>query len=348
MSDYLLKYYLGSLNLMKNALPYVFVTALLSASFSFLLPFNEARGQLPGITIVSGTYINEDAGVEVTFPEGWEGAAITTDVGLIISVAEGGMSGENPEHAMSLMIMDKSEVETAPTDPSEFEMDGTSNCGTPLTSTTQVSGVTAQQVIVECTESGVTSKVKMVVVETESRWIAAMFMAPSAEFDSNVSAFDSTVNTLKVSGASNFGGSASVGLQLRTQSVILGGQSLQVAVRTSSTITEFKLDEPSKKLTFKADGETGTQGTTEIAIGTMLNGPYTVTIDGKATTDFEVTGAGAEAMMTISYTHSTHDVAVTGASVVPEFPVVAVGMIAALIGIVAVIGRTRLFGNRMQ
>jgi hypothetical protein len=42
-------------------------------------------------------------------------------------------------------------------------------------------------------------------------------------------------------------------------------------------------------------------------------------------------------MLTISYTHSTHDVTVTGTNVVPEFPVAALGAIA------AVIGRTRMF-----
>jgi hypothetical protein len=327
----------------------VFVAAIVSASlFSLLLPVSEARGQIPGITIVSGTYTNEDAGVEITFPEGWEGAAISTEFGLIVSVAEGGMTNENPTHMMGLMIMDKSEVESAPTDPSEFSMEGESTCGTPATSSIQVSGVAATQIIVECTESGQTMKAKMVTLQTDTRWISAMFMAPAAEFDSSVSAFNTALNTLEVTGATSMGTTTGVnlGLQLRAQSVMLAGENLQVDVRTSSTISEFRLNEQTKTLTFKADGQTGTEGTTEIAIGTMLNGPYTVTIDGESTTDFEVEGTGANAVMTITYTHSVHDIAVTGASVVPEFPFAVLGAIAAVIGIVAVIGRTKLFANR--
>ncbi|HEV8404330.1 MAG TPA: hypothetical protein VGQ13_00320 [Nitrososphaera sp.] len=329
---------------MKHTNSSVFVVALLSAAFfSLLLSFGEVRAQtIPGVTMVSGTYTNSQAGVEITFPEGWEGAAISTDAGLIISVAPGGMSGGTATKGMFLMIMDKSKMDSPPTDPTSFTSDTSSQCGTPLTSTTQVSGVAASQITVECTQDGTPSKARMIIVQTGSRWIAAMYAAPVAEFDSDVSAFDTSVSTLKVTGATDMGASADIGL-LKVQSITLGGKSLQVDVKSSSTISDFKLDESSKTLTFKADGQTGTQGKTEIAIGKMLNGPYTVKIDGKATTDFQVAGAGADAMMTVSYTHSSHDVAVTGASIVPEFPIAVVGVIAGLIGIVAVIGRTRLF-----
>src|SRR2546426_12057857 len=331
---------------MKQRHSSVFVAALLSAAFfSLLLSFGEARAvDMP--TPVSGIYTNDQAGVKMTFPDGWSGLAITSDTGLMVSAAPGGMSGGTPTKIMLLTIMDKSKVQTAPTDPSSITKDPSSTCGTPSTSSTKVSGVAASEITVECTNAGVASKVKMVVIQTDARWISAMYMAPSAEFDSDLSAFNTAVSTLQVNGATDIGGGGvNIGLQLKVQSVMLGGKSLQVDVKSSSTISNFNLDEGSKTLTFKAEGQTGTQGKTEIAIGKMLNGPYTVKIDGTATTDFQVAGAGADAMMTVSYTHSAHDVAVTGASVVPEFPIAVVGVIAALIGIVAVIGRTRLLGT---
>ena len=281
----------------------------------------------------------------MTFPDGWSGFAINAGTGLIVTAAPGGMSGGTPTKTMLLMIMDKSKVTTQPTDPSSINQDTSSQCGTPSTSSTQVSGVAASEITVECTNAGVVSKVKMVVIQTDTRWISAMYMAPTAEFDSDLSAFDTAVSTLNVNGATDIGGGASIGLQLRVQSVMLAGNSLQVDVRSSSTISDFNLDEAGKTLSFKAEGQTGTQGKTEIPIGRMLNGPYTVKIDGQATTDFQLAGAGTEAVMTVSYTHSAHDVAVTGASVVPEFPIAIVGVIAGLIGIVAFIGKTRLFRN---
>ena len=326
----------------------VFVAALLSAAFfSLLLSFGEARAvDMP--TPVSGIYTNDQAGVKMTFPDGWSGLAITSDTGLMVSAAPGGMEGGTPTKMMILTINDKSKVTTQPTNPSSIT-DTNSTCGTPITGSRQVSGVAASEITVECTNAGVASKVKMVVIQTDARWISAMYMAPSAEFDSDLSAFNTAVSTLQVNGATDIGGGGvNIGLQLKVQSVMLGGKSLQVDVKSSSTISNFNLDEGSKTLTFKAEGQTGTQGKTEIPIGKMLNGPYTVKIDGTATTDYQVTGAGADVVMTVSYAHSAHDVAVTGASVVPEFPIAVVGVIAALIGIVAVIGRTRLFRNRIQ
>jgi ribose/xylose/arabinose/galactoside ABC-type transport system permease subunit len=92
----------------------------------------------------------------------------------------------------------------------------------------------------------------------------------------------------------------------------------------------------------KVDDEDGTEGTTEISTGSVLEGPYTVTIDRQATTDFEVTeAASGEAILTISYTHSTHDFDVTGTNVVPEFPIGVIGAVVAVIGIVAIMTRTK-------
>ncbi|HEX2013976.1 MAG TPA: hypothetical protein VLA68_01990, partial [Nitrososphaera sp.] len=92
-------------------------------------------------------------------------------------------------------------------------------------------------------------------------------------------------------------------------------------LKSNSTISDFMLEEENKRVTFKVDGENGTIGVTEIPIGRILEGPYTVTIDGQATSNFEVTPAGAsqEAVMRISYTHSVHDVSIAGTNVVPEF-----------------------------
>ena len=139
-----------------------------------------------------------------------------------------------------------------------------------------------------------------------------------------------------------------IGLELKlfVQSVVVAGNTVEVELNSSSTISEFKLEEESKRVTFKVDGETGTAGTTEISIGRILEGPYTVMIDGQATSNFEVTQAEAsgEAIMKISYTHSTHDVAITGTNVVPEFPLPVIGVVAAMVGAVILFGKSRL-GN---
>lgn len=130
------------------------------------------------------------------------------------------------------------------------------------------------------------------------------------------------------------------------QSVVVSGNTIQVNLNSSSTISEFELDEESKRLSFRADGEAGSEGRTDISIGRILEGPYTVTIDGQATADFNVTNAASgEAMISISYTHSVHDITITGTNVVPEFPVAVVGAVAGIIGVAALLARSKFMNG---
>ena len=80
-----------------------------------------------------------------------------------------------------------------------------------------------------------------------------------------------------------------------------------------------------------------------IHIGSFLKGPYTVTFDGAAMTNFETAtdNTTGDTTVTLHYHHSTHDVTVSGTQVVPEFPLPAVAGIAAIVGVVAILGRTR-------
>jgi hypothetical protein len=187
----------------------------------------------------------------------------------------------------------------------------------------------------------------MVTLETADNIVAVMFMSPAAEFDSKVGAFDSAVNSLSVEGATSSGGTgggALIELTSITRTVVIAEANVNVSIRSNSTIGPLELDADNKRVSFTAEGETGTRGTTEIEIGKVLEGPYTVTIDGQVTTDFEVANEGSvDAVMTISYGHSEREVTITGTQVVPEFPVVALGAVAAAIGAVTILGRTRLF-----
>jgi hypothetical protein len=104
-----------------------------------------------------------------------------------------------------------------------------------------------------------------------------------------------------------------------TLNALIAGKLVAVDVKSSSTITNFIFDEKSKRLSFRAEGQSGTEGSTELSIGKVLQGPYVVTVDGRATTDFEVSEADGVATITISYTHSVHNITITGTNVVPEF-----------------------------
>lgn len=141
-----------------------------------------------------------------------------------------------------------------------------------------------------------------------------------------------------------------VELKPLVRTVTVAGETIEVELNSSSTISEFALNEASKSITFKADGENGTAGVTEISIGRVLEGPYAVTIDGQVTSNVEVMQAAAsgESIIRISYTHSARDIVITGTNVVPEFPLALIGVVAAVMGVVSLLGRSRLAGNFMH
>jgi hypothetical protein len=126
------------------------------------------------------------------------------------------------------------------------------------------------------------------------------------------------------------------GLPSTTFTVAAVGQDVEVVVKSSSTITEFELDEESMTVFIAVEGEEGTEGVTQITIGRILEGPYIVTIDGEETTDFEVTESGD---ITLSYVHGIEGITITGTNVVPEFPLVAIVLAAAIVGTIVATAR---------
>jgi hypothetical protein len=124
------------------------------------------------------------------------------------------------------------------------------------------------------------------------------------------------------------------GLPSMIQTVSVAGEDIEVIVGSSSNITDFQFDEENKTISFSVDGEEGTEGVTEITIGRILEGPYTVTIDGEETTDFEVTERETGNVIRLSYNHGVQGVTITGTNVVPEFPVAAIALATAIVGII--------------
>jgi hypothetical protein len=314
---------------------------------------------MPSFTMVSGTYANADEGVEIVFPEGGEGTEITSNNTLIVSVVKGGLQSITSGQvgpSMALVVTAKSHSKDMPTAESAAP-DSETECHAVSTSNVQAAGVTAIQSVAECTAEGRTFKAKTTLVQTQESWIMVSLMAEASEYESSVGQYDSSVGTLQVDGAvdaqqvadgasgtvKDTAADAGVSLKATVEAVLIGGKSVNVELNSSSTISEFKVDEASKTISFKAEGESGTQGKTEIRIGKVLEGPYAVTIDGKATTDFVVSkdSASGEAVMTLTYTHSSHNIAIVGTNVVPEFPIAVIGGVAAVIGIIAIVTRTK-------
>jgi hypothetical protein len=223
-----------------------------------------------------------------------------------------------------------------------------------------VSGKRAYEMTMECTIDDKPTKMKMTIAESTDSWINAMYFSPTAEFDADVAKYDTAVDSIQIQGAidatvpsmppttggGNDDGSDDDGMEASMMPVTVGEDSVDVSVQSSSTISDFALNEESKTLSFTADGR---GDKTVISVGAVLQGPYTVMVDGQAKDDFEES-TDSDGVKTISVPHASgsHDVTITGTQVVPEFPIALLGIMAAVIvAMVSIVGRTSLFKGRI-
>jgi hypothetical protein len=104
------------------------------------------------------------------------------------------------------------------------------------------------------------------------------------------------------------------------ETVAFVDKSFEFPVNSMSTVPAIEFDEQGKQLSFTVSGESG--GTTWAPISWLLEGPYTVMMDGTEVTDYDASENSETGEITLMLFHSggTHDVVVTGTNAVPEFP----------------------------
>lgn len=325
----------------------VSVLSLTSAS-----AFGQGMPNIPQMEEVSGKYSNDDVGVKIEFPFGWSGIAMQIPAGTIATVAPGGMESGEPSQIMTLAMVERTNAQ--PKDPSEFTQQD-SECDSPTVRQITVSGAAASESTMTCTGAdGKVLKVKIVAAQTETHWISAMFMAPALEFDSSVSKFDSSVSTLNILNVEDVEVQPEVTpekapdtpeepakLESRSVPVSVEGKNVDVLVESSSSITKFGLDEESKKISFTADGDK--EGTTHLFLGNVLKGPFVVMMDGEVTQDFTTDEQGN--ILEMTYSSGNHEFSISGTQVVPEFPVGVILVIAVMVGMVTILGRTKIFAT---
>lgn len=303
---------------------------LVSVSASYA----QAPPGIPNMQEITGKYVDQASGVQITFPDGWSGYSVPYSSGVMVATAQGGMSGDSQTMKSIVLVVSDKSTNKDPRNPSSFAND-VNNCDAPTIVSRTVAGVQGTEATVNCPSTS--QKFRMVAVETPTHWVAVMYMTPTADFDSQIGSFDSAVSSLQVNGAINTQGQPTTQTPTTSKmSVMVQGKPIDVSINSASTISAMKLDEASKTLSFKADG-TGTQ--TSVAVGSVLQGPFTVMVDGNAVQAQQSQDSGVS-MLTIPYASGSHTVTISGTQVVPEFPLASVGILAAVIGMIAILGRT--------
>lgn len=295
---------------------------------------------------IEGTYSSEDAGFSIELPEGWKGIDF---LGIVIA-APGGVDffGDTPEATMAMFAVDRSMIEEASSlvsgDMAAAEEQDAGECeGT--SSYVTVNGVSALHAVEECTAPDGYSKSSVYVFTSEESLIGIAFSATSQEaYDASVGDFEQSIGTLKIQNpiGAREGIAQTLSLETTSYDVQALDTEVQLEIQSNSQVSDFAFDEENRQIAFTVEGEDGTPGTTSIVIDRLLEGPYSVAIDGEVAQDVMVIedAEAEETILMINYDHSVHQVTITGTQVVPEFPVAAI-LAAAAIGSAVALTRSR-------
>ncbi len=165
------------------------------------LTLSTAFAQIPSMNEISGKYTDDKVGLEIVFPDGWTGITMGVPEGSMATVSPDGMTSMNDNSftAMTLMVSEKTKTDSPP---KAFDDQGQSKCDEPSVNPTTVSGISATETIMSCTnEDGTVIKLKNISAETATHWVVVSFMAISSDYDKDISKFDDSVKTLKIQNA---------------------------------------------------------------------------------------------------------------------------------------------------
>lgn len=308
---------------------------------------SQELGFLPN---VQGEYENPEAGLKIVFPEGWRGVQL---YGGLVMIGPDGVNPDpnaRPDALMFVFAQNRTAFAESITkyDSSSTEVK-LSVCKDLETSYTTINQISAFKTVQECNDGTNYEKSSTVAVITDKQYVILSFSAKSVEvYDKHAPAFEKSLETLTVQGAQDFHSASASLLQLKPNyyKVSIPDKNVDVTVESNGSVTDFGFDTEKKQVSFKMDGQTGVRGVTVIDAHKALEGPFTVLVDGKATDEFSVIqdkNTGNQVMQ-IYYDDASHDVAIIGTKVVPEFPAVLVGVLASVMG--AVILLSRKFGRR--
>jgi hypothetical protein len=103
-----------------------------------------------------------------------------------------------------------------------------------------------------------------------------------------------------------------------------GEEKFQVEIANNSTVSSVELNKEAKIVTFKVEGKSGTRGVTLITIPKAMLSGEMMMIDGQVVSPernnvIVASDTSTETTFKINFSHSEHDVTVSGTNVSPEF-----------------------------
>lgn len=305
------------------------------------LVFAEDSGsQLSIIPNLEGAYENPEAGLKIVLPEGWKG--VQQYGGFVTAGPEGVAVDPRIQPDVLMSIIPKSKVAysesitkyTPPSDASDVV------CSITEASYETINNLSARKSVQIC-EGGTYKIIRSNEIFSDKYYVGIFLSARTLDlYDRNVAAFEESLKTLEIKDAQDFRAAESSVLQLQKECpvVTLFEKKTDVPIESNVAVTDFAFDEQKRQLTFHIEGKKDTRGIADIEISKVLEGPFTVLVDGKAIDTFvTIDGQGSQFIRSY-YDDASHDVTIIGTKAVPEFPAV-IGALAAVMAAAILLGR---------
>lgn len=299
---------------------------------------------------ISARYSDPASSLSFEVPTGWTGYHST--IGNVTAVGLLGEIQSRPDLDGS-MIWILVENLTSVLERSENESGDEGNC-TPYRDSYLVQATAELQMTwysMECNFYGMEVISKSYSLYTTKDVISVTLFAEDRDsFDRAIPELEKVIKSMEAEKAINAFNSDRYdhlfGITSLNQTVSARNTTQTVHFSTKSNITDILFDESNKTLSFKVDGKTGSSGFVSVEVSDILEGPYAVTVDGVATEDFHLSHNEIDDKVSVyvNYKHSVHDIAITGATVVPEFP--AAGLVLLLAG--SAISLSVIYGRKLQ
>ena len=270
---------------------------------------------------IRGRYVNSDLGLQIDFPEGWAGNEINIDIATVVTVSPNITKPTSEEDFvfMGVAFMDLLELFSG-------EFSTPADCDTPPSAA--IIKINDMKVIEygvsECISQGITFDEKTYFLATEEKGIAVSYDVSSENvYESYLEEFEESLKTLKVENTIDLSDPSNAplfGKILSKEKVMVEGKSYDIEIVSNLDVSEFVFSEENKEISLKVEGKEGSESSTQLYIGKVLEGPYTVTMDGNPMDDVMVVDdkTTGETSVDLTYAEGLHDITIRGTNLVSK------------------------------
>lgn len=296
---------------------------------------------------VSGKYANANLGLEIEFPEDWSGYETTQKDAVkpvfpydTMVVIKPKLTSDQNEGQYIMILSGDLQQHIAEVKKTEDEYP----CQSSTFYISRVNNAKLLESLDECLIDGIASTEKNYVGIGNDRISFITYSSTHDDsFENGIEIFQNSIKTLRLDNTidlSNAELAASVlGDNFSKHNVTIDDKSTSIETATSSQISkfDFSYERPGVVLSI---AESNPWGALEIGLDGILEGPYSVLIDDKATnrTSYLVdTTNSNKTFLVIEYPKGSHEITIIGTRVVPEFQIHAVIIMAFTIGLVLIV-----------